>query len=337
MPPQERVMVSQSRSASTKSFDGNEAPILAASRHLLKANGSILGSEVARAIEPFYPTLASAIPINLSRSGVPTTALASIDGRQPISHVRIHDFCVNYFGPTLHRLGFGRGHRVALVLPNGPELALCIVATANWASCVPLSANGAASELEADLQRCGADLVIGPYSGDLLDVHARGSVRAPPPDKRFCVLDNSSKDNALQDYKVFAPIQESAKKLGIPFVGLVPSPYEAGIFRLVLTATSLVSPLPCHFEDVDSDFSATETMDHIHPLREGVVDKQRNEARNEVLVLFTSGTTGNKKLVPHQLGDMLTAATTIALSWDLTPDDVNCNLMPLFHGKSNVK
>ena len=28
---------------------------------------------------------------------------------------------------------------------------------------------------------------------------------------------------------------------------------------------------------------------------------------------------------------MLTAAATIALSWDLAPSDVNCNLMPLFH------
>jgi acyl-coenzyme A synthetase/AMP-(fatty) acid ligase len=43
-----------------------------------------------------------------------------------------------------------------------------------------------------------------------------------------------------------------------------------------------------------------------------------------VLVLFTSGTTGNKKLVPHLMGNMLTAAT-ICLSWDLTPADVNCN------------
>jgi hypothetical protein len=30
------------------------------------------------------------------------------------------------------------------------------------------------------------------------------------------------------------------------------------------------------------------------------------------------------------MGNMLTAAATIALSWDLTPADVNCNLMPSF-------
>jgi acyl-CoA synthetase (AMP-forming)/AMP-acid ligase II/acyl carrier protein len=62
-----------------------------------------------------------------------------------------------------------------------------------------------------------------------------------------------------------------------------------------------------------------------------IVSTEPNNANDEVLVLFTSGTTGSKKLVPHVMGDMLTAAATIALSWDLTPSDVNCNLMPLFH------
>lgn len=56
-----------------------------------------------------------------------------------------------------------------------------------------------------------------------------------------------------------------------------------------------------------------------------------NTHEDEVLVLFTSGTTGSKKLVPHRLGAMLVATATISLSWDLTPADTNCNLMPLFH------
>jgi acyl-coenzyme A synthetase/AMP-(fatty) acid ligase len=56
-----------------------------------------------------------------------------------------------------------------------------------------------------------------------------------------------------------------------------------------------------------------------------------NNHEDEVLVLFTSGTTGNKKIVTHKMGEMLVATATIALSWDLTSQDVNCNLMPLFH------
>lgn len=301
MPPQQRE-IPFTKSDESQQDQRIEAPILAATRHHVKANGSIVGRDVYQTIMPLYQTFASAIPTELSLS---SPALASIDGRLPITHSRIHDFVVNEYGPALHALGFGRGHRIALILPNGPELALAIIATAHWASCVPLSANGASSELEADLRRCGADLVIGPYSGDVAAERIR-------PDERFHVLDDK------QDWKYFASVEESAKKLNIPFVGLVPSPYEAGVFRLVpRKATS-----PLRFDDQ----SIT-----VQPLRQGQVDKECNHSTDEVLVLFTSGTTGDKKSVNHQLGDMLTAATTIALSWNLTPSDVNCNLMPLFH------
>jgi acyl-CoA synthetase (AMP-forming)/AMP-acid ligase II len=298
MPPQEH------RTDSGESVE--QTPILAASRHLLKPNGSILGREVADCILPQFPTFASAIPTNLTAR----PALGSIDGREPVTHSRIHDFLLNEFGPSLHKLGFGKGDRIALILPNGPELALAIVATAQWASCVPLSANGAHSELESDLQRCGADLVIGPYSGPL------ARQESSKTDSRFNVM--ASADN---NWDVFQHVEESAKKLGIPFVGLMPSPGESGIFKLVPTR----SEKPIKFDDAVV----------LKPFRRGKKRKAvlavPNSADDEVLVLFTSGTTGNKKLVPHLMGNMLTAAATIALSWDLTPADVNCNLMPLFH------
>jgi acyl-CoA synthetase (AMP-forming)/AMP-acid ligase II/acetyltransferase-like isoleucine patch superfamily enzyme len=297
MPPQEHQ-------ADSSKDEGEQAPILALSRHLLKPNGSILGREVADCILPQFPTFASAIPTNLTAR----PALGSIDGREPVTHARIHDFLLEEFGPSLHKLGFGKGDRIALILPNGPELALAIVATAQWASCVPLSANGAHSELEADLLRCGADLVIGPYSGPLTQHEA------PKTDKRFNVM-----ESAENNWDVFQHVEESAKKLGIPFVGLMPSPGEAGIFKLVPTR----SEKPLKFADAVD----------LKPFRRNKKSVQTipNSADDEVLVLFTSGTTGNKKLVPHLMGNMLTAAATICLSWDLTPTDVNCNLMPLFH------
>lgn len=301
MPPH-LAKSSSAKSDSSLVESAEEAPILKATRSLLKPNGSIVGSQVAARITEFK-TFASAIPTELA----PRPALASIDGRTPITHRRVHDFCVKEYGSMLQDLGVGRGHRVALVLPNGPELALAIVATAQWATAVPLSANMAASELEADLARCGADVVVGPFSGILVEERIL-------PDASFHVLDNN------RDWTCFASIEESAKKLDIPFVGLVPSPYEAGIFRLVTTAPSPTSSLSF------DDSSLT-----IHRVCTDAVDQKANSASDECLVLFTSGTTGNKKLVPHQMGNMLTAATTIALSWNLEPHDINCNLMPLFH------
>lgn len=294
MPPRERSV------KSSESGVPEEAPLLAASRHLLQPNGSIIGRHVAEAILPTFTTFASAIPTSLTSR----PALASIDGRHPLTHVRVAE-CVEQFGSTLHQLGFGCGDRIALVLPNGPELALAIVAVAQWASCVPLSANGALSELEADLQRCGADLVIGPHSGPMVGSHVDNM------DERFKVTSDD------KDWSAFASTEATARKLGIPFVGLVPSPREAGVFRLQATR----SVLPIHFDDAIA----------AKPLRSRAALTEPNAAEDEVLVLFTSGTTGNKKLVPHQMGDMLTAAATIALSWNLTVEDVCANSMPLFH------
>jgi acyl-CoA synthetase (AMP-forming)/AMP-acid ligase II/acyl carrier protein len=319
MAPKQRDMISDEaelllKVVETEAEEANVAPILAATRHLQRENGSIVGREVAETIASTYPSFASCLPLSVVKPG--HAALASIDGRAAVSHARIHEFVMTDYGPALHQLGFGKGCRIALILPNGPELALAIFATAQWASCVPLSANGAASELEADLARCGADLVIGPYSAG--DIVLPENVEVDP---RFHVMDRNS------DSRHFQSIQASAAKLKIPFVGLVPSPYEAGIFRLVHvpSSTSTTMNQTVCFPDLSS------SVKRLAPLRQGPVDTDCNSGSDEVLVLFTSGTTGNKKLVPHQCRDMLTASTIIALSWNLTTADVNCNLMPLFH------
>eukprot|EP00967_Tisochrysis_lutea_P110967 scaffold174109_cov30-Tisochrysis_lutea.AAC.7 len=49
------------------------------------------------------------------------------------------------------------------------------------------------------------------------------------------------------------------------------------------------------------------------------------------MVLHTSGSTGNKKVVPHTLGDLLAGAICIAAACELKPTDICCNQMPLFH------
>lgn len=313
-------------SSSSSPSSTTESPILATSRHLLQPNGSIIGRDVAQAILPYFPTFASAIP-----SSSTTPALACIDGRQALSHYRVVEFIQSEFGPALHQLGFGQGDRIALVLPNGPELATALVAVAHWATAVPLNANGATSELEADLLRCGADLVIGPYWQGLTMTTTKtlqGEELLSSPDERFSIPSAVGGNGNNCDWSAFESIQRSAEKLCIPYCGLVPSPNEAGVFRLQPPLQH--SPVPLlRYADTP--------MEPLTPLRDVVntFDNPVNTAPNthdsQVLVLFTSGTTGNKKLVPHLLGDMLVAATTIALSWDLTPQDVNCNLMPLFH------
>ena len=186
------------------------APLVSACRHLLQPNGSIKGSDVAPAVLPHFDDLCSALPVE---SFGERNALYGVDGRRPISHTRIRDFVLNEFGPTLHEYGFGRGQRIALVLPNGPELALAILACAHWASCVPLNANGAISELKKDLQACRAKMIIGMIGSQ------RGS---------------------LSDDLV--ALQDMARALNIPFYGMIPSEIEVGIFRIL--PMSLPSKVP---------------------------------------------------------------------------------------------
>ncbi|KAI0360304.1 acetyl-CoA synthetase-like protein [Trametes cingulata] len=52
---------------------------------------------------------------------------------------------------------------------------------------------------------------------------------------------------------------------------------------------------------------------------------------DQSLVLHTSGTSGKKKVVPYNLRCLIVGTCCVAKSWDLSVDDVNMNMMPLFH------
>jgi acyl-CoA synthetase (AMP-forming)/AMP-acid ligase II/acetyltransferase-like isoleucine patch superfamily enzyme len=299
------MSVSSTASQTRKGGTKPASPLVSACRYLLQPNGSINGDNVAKAILPNFPDLCSALPVDCFAN---RQALLGIDDRRPLTHARIRDFILKELGPQLHEMGYGRGDRIALVLPNGPELGLAILGIAQWASCLPMNANGASSELRKDLHAAKAALVIG-------------------------MADDS------------AAIQDMARGLDIPFCGLKPSEYEVGVFSLLpMTAYTAkfsfklelgksdelcctTDPV-CSGGDANAIF-ATNSMDRHHRFKGHKY--LSNDHNNEVLVLFTSGTTGNKKLVPHKLGDMLIAAAVIAVSWNLSPEDVNCNLMPLFH------
>ena len=256
------------------------APLVRYSQHLLRPNGSIMGRLVTQAVLPRFPDLLSAIPVT-AVDEEPRSALRSIDGRNPMTHSQIRDFILKT-GEVLHspKLNIGRGHRIAVVLPNGPELALSLLAITTWASCVPLNAYGAAKELEADFVNSAADLVIG-------------------------LNDNPE-------------IQKLAQKVRLPFCGLVPDEEQAGVFTLVPPTTPHdITATPKRLSSNTNDDDSARLLPNQH--------------EDEILVLFTSGTTGSKKLVPHLLADVLVATACIAVSWKLTPNDTNCNLMPLFH------
>jgi len=68
-------------------------------------------------------------------------------GRKPITYSRLLTHCHRAIG-DLNRAGISRGDRVAVVLPNGPEMAACFLAVAMGASCAPLNPQYRRSEFE---------------------------------------------------------------------------------------------------------------------------------------------------------------------------------------------
>lgn len=65
-----------------------------------------------------------------------------------------------------------------------------------------------------------------------------------------------------------------------------------------------------------------------------VITSESHEANgpdDAALILFTSGTSGKKKVVPYTVHTMVAGIGFVIESWGLTKDDVCMNMMPLFH------
>ena len=198
-----------------------------------------------------------------------TPAIRSIDEKvAPLTHARLRQFIADEF--DLAQYGIGRGDRVALLMPNGPELALAFVAVLTYASCAPLNPASTTAELSADLKSSQAKLVL-----------------VAKPD---------------------AGLVSVAAELGVPLVEATPMTGSniAGLFTLSLRPATGVRTAP-------------------------IPPKAPSQREDEAFVLHTSGSTGNKKLVPHLLEDLVVGAVCIAAACRLEASDVCCNQMPLYH------
>ena len=96
------------------------------------------------------------------------------DGCDPLSHQQLHDQVADAVR-ALNGLGVGRGDRVAIVLPQGPELALTFLAVAAGATAAPLNPAYVEKEFLFYLEDLSARALILPYGSDL---PARAAARA---------------------------------------------------------------------------------------------------------------------------------------------------------------
>eukprot|EP01065_Artemidia_motanka_P052524 TRINITY_DN9509_c1_g1_i1.p1 TRINITY_DN9509_c1_g1~~TRINITY_DN9509_c1_g1_i1.p1 ORF type:complete len:1697 (+),score=543.19 TRINITY_DN9509_c1_g1_i1:91-5181(+) len=100
-----------------------------------------------------------------------------------------------------------------------------------------------------------------------------------------------------------AAAREAAARVGIPIL-VLHRQHACGLFRLERESDE---PVP------------------------KVEQSKPSEPDDSILVLHTSGTSGKKKIVPYLLKDVVAGSVCIAAACELTPSDVDMNMMPLFH------
>jgi acyl-CoA synthetase (AMP-forming)/AMP-acid ligase II/aryl carrier-like protein len=77
-------------------------------------------------------------------------------GRAPLTYAGLYQH-IDKTGHTLRAMGIGRRDRVAVVLPNGPEMAVAVLSVAASAACAPTNPGHGAEELDryfTDLRPC---------------------------------------------------------------------------------------------------------------------------------------------------------------------------------------
>src|SRR5499426_1294596 len=78
---------------------------------------------------------------------IPDAPAILAPGRTPLTYGRLYQH-IEEMERGLREMGIGRHDRIAVVLPNGPELAVAILTVAASAACVPLNPAYGADELE---------------------------------------------------------------------------------------------------------------------------------------------------------------------------------------------
>lgn len=176
-------------------------------------------------------------------------------------------------GAALRAAGCGANDRVAVVMPNGPDMATACLSLAATSVCVPLNPDYTRSEVRGLMQRLRVTHVVA----------SEGHAAA-------C---------------------EAAADLELPLMTIrAVDGAEAG--RFVLEG---------------ADTPALSNGNHGQSLN----GTDRPGPDDIAMVLHTSGSTAEPKIVPLTHRNLLTSAENVARSLGLGPEDVCLSTMPLFH------
>ncbi|CAI7643953.1 unnamed protein product [Penicillium glandicola] len=219
----------------------------------LKANNNESITLLRAQVKAATPSVAELIGTD-SRAGF----IDANTGRH-LTHIEIRRFLENFQLPVgLSRHG---KPRIAVILPNGPLMAVAVLAFVNKYTIVPMPSNMVPEQLHMDLEQAQADAVV-----------------ALDADIGKLQLNNGSR----------------------PVFGI--EQLENMTFRVVSAQnTSSASDIP------------------------------PNSGDDIAIILFTSGTSGNKKLVPITTYNLIAGTMATIESVELSETDTCLNMMPLNH------
>jgi acyl-CoA synthetase (AMP-forming)/AMP-acid ligase II/acyl carrier protein len=95
----------------------------------------------------------------------PQAVALTAPGRRGLTYARLVERVEDVVA-TLNHLGIGRNDRVAIVLPNGPEMAVAFLGVASGATAAPLNPTYRAEEFDFYLSDLGAKVLIAPSGSD---------------------------------------------------------------------------------------------------------------------------------------------------------------------------
>lgn len=215
-----------------------------------------------QSLTEFLPTdnrIAIAEPLQKERSG--------------LTHKRLNEFISKEF--DLNKFGLEDGNRVSVLMPNGPELAVAMMAVMSRWCAAPINPTATWQEIKAEIQSTSSLAIV-------------------------VLAGSSTNEAALQAVE--------GSHVGV--IVLTPSGTTSGLFT-----PSLLTPiLKPSITSSTAPVAASESKSHL-------------PAKRTVLLLHTSGTSGNKKLVPYELDTIIIGVGCIVCSWNLGPNDVCLNMV----------
>lgn len=141
---------------------------------------------------------------------------------------------------------------------------------------------------------------------------------------------------AVTTYYTAAPINPAAgpeqfradvQQSGAKCILTTPDDYE----KLQLQAWASADDIEVVFVDWDMGDGITLRTPNGQALQCSDAKRKRNKADDIGLILFTSGTSGTKKVVPLTVHSIVAGIVFVMESWGLSSKDTCLNMMPLYH------